>query len=38
MSGGDGEFTLFVRGRRVKTMPEAAAIDAIADLVANWER
>lgn len=36
VSGGDGKFTLFVRGQRVKTLPEAEVIDAIAGLAAGW--
>lgn len=37
VAGGSGTFTLFVRGERVRTMPEAEALDEIAARVANWK-
>ncbi|MDD4103057.1 MAG: flavodoxin-dependent (E)-4-hydroxy-3-methylbut-2-enyl-diphosphate synthase [Kiritimatiellae bacterium] len=36
VSGGAGKFTLFVRGQRVKALPEAEVIEAICELAANW--
>lgn len=38
VAGGDGRFVLFVRGERVKTLPEAEALEAIVTLVAEWGR
>lgn len=38
VSGGDGKFTLFVRGQRVKSLPESEAIEAIYETVASWEK
>jgi len=38
VAGGDGRFVLFVRGERVKTLPEAEALEAIVSLVAEWGR
>jgi len=36
VSGGVGEFILFVRGQKVKTLPAADVSDTIAELVAGW--
>jgi len=36
VAGGDGTFILFVHGERVKTVPEADALEAIVSLVEKW--
>ena len=37
VAGGNGNFILFIRGERVKTMPESEALDEIVTLVKNWQ-
>ena len=36
VAGGDGTFTLYIRGQRVKTLREADALETIAEVVATW--
>ncbi|HPC49815.1 MAG TPA: flavodoxin-dependent (E)-4-hydroxy-3-methylbut-2-enyl-diphosphate synthase [Kiritimatiellia bacterium] len=38
VAGGDGVFVLFVRGERIRTLPEAEALEAIVRLVTEWPR
>ncbi len=36
VAGGDGSYALFVRGRQVRVIPEAEALEAIIALVERW--
>ncbi len=37
VAGGNGEFALFVRGKQLRLIPEADALDAIVGLVERWQ-
>ncbi|MDD2349596.1 MAG: flavodoxin-dependent (E)-4-hydroxy-3-methylbut-2-enyl-diphosphate synthase, partial [Kiritimatiellae bacterium] len=36
VAGGQGCFVLYVRGERIKTLPESEALETIAALVEGW--
>lgn len=37
VAGGEGEWTLFVRGEPIGKIPESAAVDRIVECVKNWK-